>query len=61
MRFVIATMILALATPAWAGKGGGACKDRCDSNYQFCMSRAITKNAKKSCKADRKTCKSACK
>lgn len=66
MRFMIATFtlgaVLALPMPVAAGgKNPGACKNRCDSNYQFCMSRAITKNAKKSCKADRKTCKSQCK
>lgn len=61
MRLIIATLILALAAPAAGPKDSGTCKNRCDSNYQFCMSRAITKAAKKSCKADRKTCKSQCK
>jgi hypothetical protein len=62
MRFLIASLILSIGTPAFAGgKNSGGCKNRCDSNYQFCVSRAITKNAKKSCKADRKTCKSQCK
>lgn len=61
MRFLIASLILAVGTPAFAGKNVGACKSRCDSNYQFCVSRAVTKNAKKSCKVDRKACKSQCK
>jgi hypothetical protein len=62
MRLMIATLILSVAAPAFAGgKNPGGCKSRCDSNYQFCVSRAVTKNAKKSCKADRKTCKSQCK
>ncbi len=60
MRLIVATLILALASPAWARKDNGACKNRCDSTYQFCMSRALTKAAKKSCKADRKTCRSQC-
>jgi hypothetical protein len=61
MRLIVATLILAVAAPAGSHKDSGACKDRCGSTYQFCMSRAITKNAKKSCKADRKTCRSQCK
>jgi hypothetical protein len=66
MRFLIVSLVNlsllgALGTPAFAGKNPGACKSRCDSNYQFCVSRAVTKNAKKSCKADRKSCKSQCK
>ena len=61
MRFLIASLILSVGTPAFAGgKNPDACKSRCDTNYQFCSSRAVTKNAKKSCKADRKTCKSQC-
>jgi hypothetical protein len=61
MRFFVASLILSIGTPAFAGsKNIDACKSRCDTNYQFCTSRAVTKNAKKSCKADRKTCKSAC-
>ena len=67
MRFLITSFVTlsllgALGTPAFAGaRDTGACKSRCDSNYQFCSSRAVTKNAKKSCKADRKACKSQCK
>jgi hypothetical protein len=67
MRFMIASLItaglfLSTGTPALAGgKNPDACKSRCDTNYQFCVSRAVTKNAKKSCKADRKSCKSQCK
>ena len=61
MRFLIASLILSIGTPTFAGgKDLGACKSRCDTNYQFCTSRAVTKNAKKSCKADRKACKSQC-
>ncbi len=62
MRFLVASLILSIGTPAFAGtKNIDACKSRCDSNYQFCSSRAVTKNAKKSCKADRKVCRSQCK
>lgn len=61
MRVTIATLILSLAAPVWAGKNIDACKSHCDSNYQFCMSRAVTKAAKKACKNDRKSCKSQCK
>jgi len=61
MRLTIAALILALAAPAVdAASSKAQCKNRCDSNYQFCMNRATTKNAKKSCKQDRKTCKGSC-
>ncbi len=61
MRLIVATLILAVASPAWAGKNTATCKSHCDSNYQFCMSRAVSKAAKRACKADRKTCKGSCK
>ena len=61
MRFLIASLILTIGSPAYAGgRNTDACKNRCDSNYQFCTSRAVTKAAKKSCKVDRKACKSQC-
>jgi hypothetical protein len=61
VSLVTISLLGPLDTSAFAGgKNSGACKSRCDSNYQFCESRAITKSAKKSCKADRKTCKSQC-
>ena len=61
MRLVIAILILAVAGPAAQAKSNKRqCKNRCDSNYQFCINRATTKQARKSCKADRKTCKSSC-
>jgi hypothetical protein len=60
MRFLVASLILSIGTPAFAGKNSDACKSRCDTNYQFCVSRAVTKNAKKSCKADRKACRGQC-
>jgi hypothetical protein len=61
MRVIVASLILALAAPAFAGKDPAACKTHCDSNYQFCMSRALTKAAKKACKTSHKNCKTACK
>jgi len=60
MRFLIASLILAVAAPAAHARDKGQCKNRCDSNYQWCANRATTKQAKKACKADRKTCKSSC-
>ncbi len=66
MRFVIASLVTfsflgTIASPAYAGgRNTDACKSSCDTNYQFCVSRAITKAAKKSCKNSRKTCKSQC-
>jgi len=62
MRLAIAALILAVAAPsAHAASKKAQCKNRCDSNYQFCMNRSTTKQAKKSCKADRKNCKGTCK
>jgi hypothetical protein len=59
MRLTIAALIL-LASLAEAGSVKAECKNRCDSNYQMCVGRANTKQAKKSCKVDRKLCKSHC-
>lgn len=61
MRFMIAVVVLAFAAPGYAGKNTDACRSRCDSNYQLCLSRAITKQAKKACKADHKSCRGQCK
>lgn len=62
MRLILAALIVCVAVPqAEAAKDKGQCKNRCDSNYQFCVSRSTTKNARKSCKVDRKLCKSTCK
>ncbi len=62
MRLVIAGLIVAL-TPAGllAKSPKGQCKDRCDGQYHFCRNRSTTKQAGKSCKANRKICKSQCK
>jgi len=61
MRLTIAALILTVAIPeAQAAGDKGQCKSRCDSSYQFCLNRATTKNAKKSCKVDRKNCKKTC-
>ena len=63
MRFAIASLILVLTLPA-AEAGGrlskSQCKDRCGSQYQFCLNRAHTKQARKACKTDRGTCKGQC-
>lgn len=59
MRLTIAVLIFCVA-PSFAASRKAQCKNRCDSSYQFCMNRARTKQAKKSCKADRKSCKSGC-
>jgi hypothetical protein len=60
MRFAIAVLILAVSMPAFAASKKAQCKNRCDSSYQFCVNRATTKQAKKSCKVDRKNCKGQC-
>ena len=61
MRFVIAGLILTLGLPAAEAAGRkGQCKNQCDAQYQFCLNRSTTKQARKSCKPGRKTCKGQC-
>ena len=61
MRLILSALILCLAVPAAEAAGNkGECKSRCDTNYQFCLNRSTTKQARKSCKVDRKTCKKSC-
>ena len=61
MRLMLAAVILFAAVPqADAAGNKGQCKTRCDSTYQFCLNRATTKAAKKSCKIDHKSCKTGC-
>ena len=59
MRFVIAALVLIVAVPA-ADAAGGPCKNQCDSQYQACLNRTRTKQARKSCKSFRKACKGQC-
>ncbi len=62
MRLFLAALVLTIAIPeAYAGSPKTVCKNRCDSNYQLCTGRAGNKHARKSCKVDRKLCKSVCK
>jgi hypothetical protein len=62
MRFLIAGLVATLLIPAAeAASPKAQCNNRCDTNYQFCMNHAVTKAAKKSCKADKKNCKGQCK
>jgi len=63
MRMVTLGMILGLAIPAWAGDKRPpkqVCGDRCSSTYEFCQARASTKDARKSCKINRKNCQKQC-
>ncbi len=61
MRFMIAGLILALTLPAAEATSPRAqCQDRCGGQYRFCLNRSHTKQARKSCKVDRKGCKSQC-
>ena len=62
MRLIIAALILSVSIPAAEAKSAkGQCKSRCDSDYQFCLKRSTTKQARKSCKTDHKKCKNICK
>ncbi len=61
MRFVIAGLILLLSVPAAEAAGPrGQCKTQCNTQYQFCLNRSHTKQARNSCKVSRKNCKSQC-
>jgi hypothetical protein len=62
MRLFIAAVAVWIAIPAAEAKTARSeCRNRCDSTYQFCLNRATTKQAKKSCKSDRGRCKNVCK
>lgn len=61
MRFLIAAVILGTLLPAAEAKDPkSVCKDRCETQYKFCLNRAITKKGKAECKLDRKNCKGTC-
>jgi len=36
------------------------CKDRCGTEYKFCLNRSLTNKARKDCKTQRSTCKHGC-
>jgi hypothetical protein len=61
MRFVIASLVLMVALPeADAAGGKGQCKNQCNTQYQFCLNRSRTKQARNSCKTLRKACRGTC-
>lgn len=61
MRFVITGLVLLMGLPAAeAASPKAGCNNRCSSSYQFCLNRSRTKQARKTCKADRKTCTRTC-
>jgi hypothetical protein len=61
LRFGIAGLLLAVMLPAAEAKSPKSqCKDRCGGQYQFCLRRATTKQARNGCKTVRKTCKKQC-
>jgi hypothetical protein len=61
MRFVVAGLILMLGAPASDAAGAKSqCKNICDTQYRFCLSRSLTKQARNSCKVTRRTCKGQC-
>ena len=61
MRFVVAGLILMLGVPASEAAGPkDKCKNQCDTEYQLCVSRSLTQNARKSCRTSRRSCKRQC-
>ena len=63
MRLATIGLILCLALPAWAtGKKPPRqqCTDRSETDYQFCQTRAATKDARKACKVNKKNAKRQC-
>ena len=61
MRFLITGLILMLGAPASeAADRKAQCKNLCNTQYQFCLNRSRTKQARKSCKTLRGACKGQC-
>jgi hypothetical protein len=63
MRYLIAAaLVVFVGAPSSmeAQNTKGDCKDRCQTNYNFCLTRAVTKKAKSLCKTERKSCKKGC-
>jgi hypothetical protein len=61
MRFLIAGLLLASYLPlAGAPTQKAQCKTRCSTEYDFCVKRSTTKQARKACSVYRKNCKNGC-
>jgi hypothetical protein len=60
MRAYIAAAILTALTLTAAPSQQKQCKSSCDVSYNFCMQRAIGKQGRKTCAANRATCKKGC-
>ena len=61
MRFLIAAVILGTMLPAAEAKSPKSeCRDRCETQYKFCLKRAVTKKGKAECKVEHKNCKGTC-
>ena len=62
MRYLIAAVLIGFMAPhvSEAQNTKAACSTRCQTNYNFCVSRAITKKARNLCKAERKSCHRGC-
>lgn len=62
MPYLISALMLLLAIPAGEAKSSKSqCQSRCDTNYKFCLNRALTNRGKSQCKAEHKICRRTCK
>jgi hypothetical protein len=60
MRKTFAAAILAALTLTAAPSHQQQCKNSCDIAYRFCIQTAFNKYGKKTCKANRASCKKTC-
>jgi hypothetical protein len=62
MRYLIAAVVFFAAIPAGEATppSKAQCKSRCQTQYEFCLKRSLTKRAKASCKLDRNRCHGTC-
>jgi len=58
-RVVLLGVVLA-APFMEAGSPKSQCKDRCHTQYDFCLKRSTTKKGRSSCKVELKNCRGAC-
>ena len=60
IRLLTAAVLLAGALPLAEAAPKRNCGDRCENDYNNCMTRAKNGAARKSCKVNHKSCKRTC-
>jgi hypothetical protein len=61
-RFLGVALLLLLVPfmPGDAKSLKQTCKDRCVTEYRFCLTRSLTSKGRSECKTERKMCKTGC-